>query len=464
MMNLLAIRKRLLLSEEYRIAFILTIIITILFIAIIVLSAGKVTVIALFPLAVVSLFLILHFDLSLATVVVLLFIDIHLLGFSSAVWGSLILGLSFLLRYRDFEWKEFSNPMTIPILFYGLCIIPSFLNAIRPLVSFVMLFNVAAFLIVMYSIVVGIRSHNDIAKICLLYIALTLLNSLDVLRLAWLGENRPTGFAGIMFVDYSALGVCLSITLAIISKGQRRIIFFIISFVITVALILTQTRNTWLSAGITLCFLVGYLLIHPEFIGFSRKRLLTLSLGVMIIMIGVVTLTFVFNPKIEKRATELTKSTESGVDQWGTATNSLISRLFIWDTALNAFRSHPIAGIGVYAFPYSSRQYYRLPKILYKKYVENLSPHQTHIAVLTETGIIGFFGFIFFIIAALKSAFRAVLGIEDERGRHYALVGLVGVVYCVVSMFFTDAWLWGQGIVLLGLIVGIMLANNKICT
>jgi O-antigen ligase len=461
MTNLFAVRKRFL-SEEYRIASLLTIISTILFISFTVFFGGKLIAIVLFPFAIVSLFLILDFNLSLAFVIILLFVDIHVLGFSSAVWGSLILGLSFLLRYRDFEWKEFSNPMTLPILLYGLCIIPSFLNAIKPLVSIMMLFNVAAFLIVMYSIVAGIRSRNDIAVICLLYIALAFLNSIDVFRLAWLGEKRPTGFAGIMFVDYSALGVCLSITIAMISKGPRRLFFLITSFVITIALILTQTRNTWLSAGITLCILVGYLLFHPEFIGFSRKRLLTLSVAVFIMMAGVVMLTLVFNPKIEKRATELTTKTDVKVDEWGNVANSMVSRYFIWNTALNAFLKHPFVGIGVYAFPYSSQYYYKYPKIFYLKFVKNCSPHQTHLAVLTETGIIGFFGFLVFIIAALRCAFQAIREAREEVGKHYALVAAMGVVYCTVSMMFTDAWLWGQGIVLFGGILGSMLANKKI--
>ncbi|MBA4311483.1 MAG: hypothetical protein C0417_02525 [Chlorobiaceae bacterium] len=461
MMNLLAIGEKSLLSKEYRFALQLTIGLTIIFTIVVLLSAGNISAIMLFPLIAVQLALIFNFELSLLTIVVLLFANFPFI-YTSAVLFSIPLGVSFIIRHRDIEWKEFANPITIPIIVYGFCILPSFLNSVKPLTSFLMLFNVVAFLIVTYSIIAGVRTYKEINKIVAVFLVMVLLNSLDVFRLSVQGANRPFGFAGIMFVDYSALGICLAITIALISHGLKRIFFLLLSFIPTVALILTQTRNTWLSAVITIVVLIGYLIIYPNLAGFSRKQLLLLIMMGLLVMVGVVMVTLTYNPRIEKRATELTLNNEYSVDESGKAENSMVTRLFIWDTALNAFRAHPIVGIGVYGFGYSSHQYYQIPKILYTRYVANASPHQTHIAVLAETGIIGFIGFIVFIFSILKYTFRTVREAVDNRGKRYALVGLIGVVYCVVSMLFTDAWLWGQGIVLLGLVVGLMLVNRKI--
>jgi O-antigen ligase len=168
------------------------------------------------------------------------------------------------------------------------------------------------------------------------------------------------------------------------------------------------------------------------------------------------------NPKIENRAIQITKQSGYGIDQQGNVENSLGSRILIWDTAIRAFEAHPVFGIGVYSFRYSSYQYSQLPKFLYRKFVENLSVHQTHLAVLAETGLIGFLGFAVFIFTLLKLSFRAVRIARDEFGRRHALVAAVGVVYCTASMVVTDAWLWGQQIVLLGLVVGSMLAVRNI--
>jgi hypothetical protein len=464
MMNLLAIRKSPFLSEESRIAFILTVILTCLFVSIVFLFGGKAIAVALFPLVVVFMFLTLNYDLSLWMIVIILFIDVHISFYSSAVWSSIPLGIAFLLKYKDVQWREFANPLTIPIVVYGICILPSFLNALEPFTSLLKLFNVAAFLIVMYSIVAGIHSYDTMCKLVIIYLCFVLLNSLDVFRLTWLGEKRPFGFAGVMFVDYSALGLCVSATLAIISQGIKRVLFLSSSFLMLSALLLTQTRNTWLSAIITLCLLIGYLFFHPELFGFSHKRVVTISSIGMLMMAGVVILTLSYNPLIEQRAIDLTNKTKSGIDEWGNTGSSMVTRLFIWDTALNAFLAHPLAGIGVYAFPYSSQYYYRFSRPLYEKYVKGLSPHQTHFAVLAETGIIGFCGFLIFVVAALKYAIRSIQQTKGERGKRYALVGAVATVYCMISMVFTDAWLWGQGIVLLGLVLGLMLVNRKIAS
>jgi O-antigen ligase len=449
---------------EYKFALRLTIILTTIFIIVVWITGGNVKPIYFISLSTIILLLMYNYELSLMALVITLFIDRYISMYSSAVIYTVPLGLAFIFRYKDIKWKEFSNPLTIPIAIYGLCIVPSFLNAIKPMTSVQMLYNVVAFLIVMYSIVAGNLTYNNLQKLLIVYLFLVFLNSLDVFRLTWIDSKRPFGFAGIMFVDYSALGVCLTITLAFISKGFKRAIFFLISFIIMIALVFTQTRNAWLSAVITLCILVIYLLVHPELVGVTRKRILAYTSASLFIIGGVVMLLLVYNPKIEKRATELTKEEGYDVDEWGNVANSMVSRYFIWDTALNAFREHPLVGIGVYAFPYSSQHYYKFPKLFYIKLVENRSPHQTHLAVLVETGIIGFCGYLVFIFAALRYAFLAIREAREKQGKRYALVGAIGVVYCVVSMFFTDAWLWGQGIVLLGLVLGLTLANRKICT
>jgi O-antigen ligase len=291
---------------------------------------------------------------------------------------------------------------------------------------------------------------------------MVLLNSLDVIRLSWLGDKRPFGFAGIMFVDFSALGICLTVSFVLFSQGLKRIFFLILSFIIAIALILTQTRNTCFSAIITLGILIGYLIVHPDFVRLSRKRLFALATVGLLMMIGTVILALMFNPKIENRATELTEKSKYEINEQGYTQSSIITRLFIWDTALNAFRAHPIIGIGVYAFRFSSNKYYKFSKILYTRYVAKLTPHQTHLAVLAETGLIGFIGFLIFIVAALKHAFQAIKLPKEEQGKRYALIAAISVVYCTVSMVFTDAWLWGQCIVLLGLVLGSMLAIRKI--
>jgi amino acid transporter len=64
----------------------------------------------------------------------------------------------------------------------------------------------------------------------------------------------------------------------------------------------------------------------------------------------------------------------------------------------------------------------------------------------------------------VRRAFTSITQARGEDGKRYALVAAIAVVYCTVSMLFTDAWLWGQLIVMLGMVLGVMLAIRKIDT
>jgi O-antigen ligase len=450
--------------RESLLALALTVPLTVIYVILVVLSGGTATTLAWFPVACVLLLALSSFEFALALVVVSLFVNVHVWGFNSAVWSVLPLGAAFLLKYTDFEWRELANPLTFPILVYGACILPSFLNASQPLTCLVMLLNAAAFTIVLHVLVVGLRSHGDIRRLTGLYLGMALLNTAHVIVLYLSGVPRPFGFAGLMFVDLSAFSVCLAATMSIVSRGRQRIGLLVLSLVLTVGLVLTQTRNTWLSAIITLAFLGLYVAVHPEVAGFSRRRMISTAIVGSALIAGMVFLVLLLNPKIADRATEFSSKPAISFNESGNPENSLGTRLMIWDTALNAFMAHPIAGIGVYSFPYVSRQYYTIPRVLYEEFVDERTPHQTHLAVLTETGLIGFAGFLFFLTSAVRRAFTSITLARGEDGKRYALVAAIAVVYCTVSMLFTDAWLWGQLIVMLGMVLGVMLAIRKIDT
>ena len=352
--------------------------------------------------------------------------------------------------------------MTSAIIVYGLCILPSFVYVARPFISFAMLFNVVAFLIVMYSLSAGISKYSDLILIACMYLLLVVADSFDVIGLSLSSNVRPFGFAGIWFVDYSALGICLAVSMAYFTTGFNRILLVAASVIATTALIMTQTRNTWVSGLLTLLFLAFYLIRHPEVAGLPRKTIVfSFTLG-MLLLVGIATVVLTANPKIEHRVSQLTEQSPIGMNQEGLPENSLVTRILIWDTALNAFLAHPIVGIGVYSFRFSSHQYSKLPDSLYRLFVMYRSPHQTQFAVLAETGIIGFIGFTVFLITLLKHSFSTLRLASGELQKRFALIGVVCVVYCTISMVFTDAWLWGQQIVLLGAVAGSMFAIRRL--
>lgn len=432
------------------------------FVAVLSFTGGTTQGVAVFPLIALLLILLTSFELALFGLIVCLFVDVHLSIFSSAVWYSLFALVAFVLHNPELPWRRFANPLTIPLVVYGICIIPSFTNALQPMESLLRLFNVAGFLIAFYVCVAGMNSRERIRRAAAVFLACVVANALHVLVQGFMDQARPFGFAGIMFVDYAGLGISVATALAILSRGGVRIMHSLVAATLAVALVITQTRSIWLATAITLVLVGLSMLMFPWAWNMSRKYAFATVAAGALALLGAGAATLSLSQRTEERALEVTQLDANAVTDEGVVRNSLVSRALIWDTALNAFRAHPFVGIGVYGFPYSSAHYAKMPRILYTRYVKVMSPHQSHLAVLSETGIIGTLGFLGFLFAAFRTAVRAVRSAPGDRGRRFAVVATVALVYCMISMFFTDAWLWGQGIVLFGIVTGIVAANAKV--
>jgi O-antigen ligase len=440
----------------------LTVVATAFFVALVAITGGTPFVLAVLPVLAVTLFVVMQNEYARIFIVASLFVNLSAFGFSAAVWASLAFVASSMVRHPDRGWSEFRHPLSRSIVLYGLCVVPSLINAFRPAMSLLLLMNPIAFAVVLSVVYADTKQLSDTRDLLVTFLVLAVANSFDVVRLALLGEGRPFGFAGIWFVDYSALGVCLSVAAAVVSDGRARKYLLLAAGIIGLGLLLAQTRNTWISALLTLAVFLGYLVRYPEMIRTSRRRLLggiagALAAGVVVFLLAAAT-----NARVASRLADVTATEKYSISAGGMVGNSLVSRMLIWDTAVQAFLAHPLIGMGVYAFPYASHLYYRIPRVLFNLYVVGSHPHQTHLAVLAETGVLGAIGFVTFVLTALRRSYQTIGLARSARARKFALVAFVGIVYCCVSMFFTDAWLWGQQIILLALIMGAAFGIRKV--
>jgi O-antigen ligase len=449
-------------SDELLTSVLLMIVLCLVYVGALALFGSSPMVFAVLPALAMVLLLVSNLEFAFMAVVASLFIEYPVSWFSLSVWIALPLGLSVFLRFRNEASWSVTTPLTKAIVIYGLCVLPSVITSEVPFASLYKMLNVVAFLVVLYGSIISLRTPKAIRMLVLVFLGATLLNSLHVIFESQLLQLRSYGFAGIMFVDFSAIGLCIVAAMAMTSGRTSRILLGSCAVIISMALVLTQTRNTWVSAFVTLTFLAVYALIYPDRIGLTRDRVLGLvSVGVIVIGLSA-GVALALNPGVERRATELASASadEPAVSGAGKVSNSLVSRALIWSTALNAFSSNPLTGIGAYAFPFVSKSYSTIPPILYHRFVRNLTPHQTHLAVLSETGLIGFLGFLVFILTSLRIALKAVARAVDPKRRRIAFVAMTATIYVMTSMFFTDAWLWGPLVVLFGLILGVTIAND----
>jgi O-antigen ligase len=308
-----------------------------------------------------------------------------------------------------------------------------------------------------------INNYTQIKDFFKIYLGLSIANGISIIYMVVATHKRIFGFSGIVYVDYVCIAMLISIVLTIFKKGSLRYIYCLISIFLFASLLFTQTRNTLISFGATFIFLIFFLFKNAESFQMKRKTLILTSILSLAVLACVIFILYSIFPLIFDRISQL----EAGEKfNYGSETDfgmsSLLTRFLIWYTALQAFLKHPIIGIGAFSFPFESIQYSKIPPFLFKKYVDGLSPHETFITKLAETGIVGFSGFIVFLVSSFRVSFKAFkIAIKNEE-KIISLILLAIQIYILFSMFLSDAWLWGQCGMLWGISLGISLVNYKI--
>lgn len=407
--------------------------------------------------------LALNFQFSVYFLVSTLFFSFYVNYFHLSIVVSSILLLSLFFTKSNLEIKDLKTPFTISLIIYIISIIPSFINSINPGLSLYKTLNLFAMILVMVTVSASINRRKDIDKIINFYLFLVLLNSLFIIYLASVTGKRVFGFPGVFFVDYVGLGSIISVILFFFEKKIfQKVIMSVISSIFLISLILTQTRNAWLSFVLTLFLLFLYLLFSKKISKSQRIKIVLYSCILIITLVLIYLGAEFINKGILVRTSSISTHKVSSNNLQSIGNNSLLTRFFIWQTAWNAFLSHPIIGIGVNAFSFSSQLYYKLPKIIYLMFVKGSNPHITYLAVLVETGIIGLFGFLVFIVSVIKHALHSLNLKQSNDDFKRSLILNWSFIYITISMFMTDAWLWGQYAVLLGILLGLSSSNFRI--
>lgn len=140
------------------------------------------------------------------------------------------------------------------------------------------------------------------------------------------------------------------------------------------------------------------------------------------------------------------------------STSSLAERCLIWDKTYHMVDKHPLAGCGVgnwqIHFPNEGL------KGLYRSDVWNVSfikPHNEYLGVLSETGYVGLFLFILFLVSLIIRSIFALREVESRKDFLYRAVVLsIFVGACVNALFdFPNSRI--ECIIWMGILMAIML-------
>lgn len=367
--------------------------------------------------------------------------------------------ISFLISYKGNLRESLKFPVLPSIIMYIVSCIPSLFNTPQILLSVRDSYNLIGFIIVLICTSAAIRTHRSILRVFYAFIGGVFIHSLIVIIMAVLSGKRVFGLLDVFYVDFAGLAAMYSIILFFYSKKGGRILWIFLFGIIVLGLILTQTRNAWLSTSVAIFTFLVFMLFKSSRFKINKNTVLFTFIALTFIVITTYFSVAALNPKIGERFELQESNTDASEVSSIFSHNSLASRGLIWYTCYNAFNTHPFLGIGVYAFRYTSSSYSTLPDELYTLFVEGRTPHQTFVEVLTETGLFGMVFFLYFLYS-LTRFFLKCLKLEQskEDGLRTLLISWT-FVYIMFSMLMTEAWLYGQFLIWFGLVLGLSSSN-----
>jgi O-antigen ligase len=413
-------------------------------------------------LLLITLFSLHNFNIIVGMFIASIFSEIIFFNFQVAVIFSIFLLISLLIHFYSLNPEELKSPLNKSMLIFFICVIPSYFYSINPLLSIIKCYQFLAFLVVLYSISIGINFQKKIVTTIMFYLAIVSLDSILVIVRGLITKDRVFGFSGVYYVDFVGVGLILSLILFLYSSGWRRFIFIILICLQSLGIILTETRNAWISVLLSLVFMLIFMIIKGDKLKIKRSSVIKFTLITIFAFTSIFLVSSLISGGVQRRINAVASKTVLTDDPSSVEGNSLLSRVFIWHTAYLAFRSHPVFGIGIYSFPFSSSNYYKIPKAYFKMYVENLPPHLGYLAILTETGIVGFIGFIIFLSSMLSFAYSSIKNSITKEDFLISILLFFALIYVTISLAMTDAWLWGQQLMLWGLLLGLCFSNSKI--
>lgn len=178
------------------------------------------------------------------------------------------------------------------------------------------------------------------------------------------------------------------IMLALREKDKRKkTIYFLLSLLPLVNIVLSFSRNAWVG------LVIGCVILALTY----NWRIILGLFG-----LGGVSL---FIPQVWNRVREITDVSQN------------LSRIKLWDIALMMIKDHPIKGVGNGNY----RALYEKYRILYKNKIEyypgqNFHPHNIFIKIQTELGI---FGTLAFLAMVLSIIYRLINFIKKSRDEFY---------------------------------------------
>jgi O-antigen ligase len=363
-------------------------------------------------------------------------VDLHLPTEPLLALVLLVLVLSQIKSKRGYPRSYLIHPVSITIFINLLWILITSVTSTMPLVSFKFLLVRIWFLATFYFLaLLLLQNQKQIRTYYWLYIIpLIVVIFYSITRQAGYGfdDYRASHFVmNPFYKDHTSYGAALAmfipIVLGLIADKEypnwKRLITTVVLVILTVAIILSNTRAAWLS----LVGAVGVFVAIRFKISFKLIFLFLVAIGV-ILFSQRKDIEMALEKNKQDSSGELNEHLQSISNISSDASN--LERINRWNCAMRMFKEKPFFGWGpgTYMFQYAPFQKPDEKTIISTNAGIRGNAHSEYLGPLSESGILGMITFIIIIITSITTGIRVFYKLKTRRDKIIIMGTLLGLI------------------------------------
>ncbi len=336
---------------------------------------------------------------------------------------------------HKFDKKVLFHPITLTILFYIFWLIITSLTSTLPVVSIKAVISKLWFIVPMFFLATQIfYNYEKIKPFIWIYVIslviVILYTTFRHLSIGFYEKNAAHAVVRPFYNDHTAYGAILALFIPVLMglatyskyKKNIKIIFWIITGLFIVAVLLSYSRAAWLSLLLALGFYVA-----------TKLKIKFKYIFIVVLILTAVFIKFNFQifDALEKNNTDSSSKLSDHITSISNVKTdaSNMERILRWNCAIRMFKEKPFFGWGpgTYMFQYAPFQFKYERTIISTNFGEGGNAHSEYLGPLAETGLVGMLSLIFIMLATILTAAKIYLRSKDKEVKMLSISLILGL-------------------------------------
>ena len=357
--------------------------------------------------------------------------------------------LFFYWKWKVGEWQFIISPFNLPVLLFSLWAMVSVFYAQTQYEGLIRLLHLLAATILFFLIINGIDRAEKVRKILFSLIITGTITAIigiiqELFEPDWFFQViKPAATFGNknMAAQVVVIILPLALTFALAAKQKSLYwLFSVISALIIVFIIYTQTRAAWLAVLIEFLVLGGFLakdyFLSRNITYLTSAKYSAFGISFLFVMLMMNVSADGFGWQFYRASKFI--DTNYSLNREIVKDKSATVRLSIWANTLEMIYDRPLQGVGLGNHKVFYPAYHR-KSVIEKTFSERSqlsNVHNDYLQILAELGVIGFIFFFWILLVGLRVVWKSMTLVEHGEKR-FMIIGITAAItgFLVTAMF-----------------------------